>query len=491
MAISFLQVPIGVKVPGNYVEFDTSKAQQGLSLKPYNALLIGQRLATGTKAAGQIDKVTSASQGRQFYGKGSMLYHMVQTFIDENQNLNELNCISLDDLGAGNEATGSYEILTPATGDGTLSLMIGGRRYRVGVSSGDTEAEIITALIAEIQADEDRHVEAVVDGVNADLVNFTARYKGEVGNDLDIRENYFEGEELPAGVTSTITAMSGGTGNPDLAAVVTAMGETQYDVIAMPYSDAANLLVMQTEMQDRWGPIRQNDGHVIFCRKEAFAAHSTFLDSRNNEQETVMNIAGPTPTFMWSANLAAVVAAEGQRDPARPMQTVALSQVLAPADSELFSFGERDQLLKAGSSTYFVDGSQIVRIERIRTTRIENEFGALDEALADLNPKLTLSYIRFDYRTMLALKFPRHKLANDGTRFGPGQAIVTPKILKTEAVARFRLWEEQGLVEGADQFKRDLIIERSSTDVNRADHLLPPDLINQLRVNGVQIGFLL
>ena len=134
-------------------------------------------------------------------------------------------------------------------------------------------------------------------------------------------------------MTSTITAMSGGTGNPDLSAVVTAMGEAQYDVIAMPYSDAANLLVMQTEMQDRWGPIRQNDGHVIFCRKESFANHSTFLDSRNNEQETVMNIAGPTPTFMWSANLAAIVAAEGQRDPARPMQTVALSQVLAPASA--------------------------------------------------------------------------------------------------------------------------------------------------------------
>ena len=66
MAISFLQVPIGVKVPGNYVEFDTSKAQQGLSLQPYNVLVLGQRLATGTKPAGQIDKITSSSQARQF-----------------------------------------------------------------------------------------------------------------------------------------------------------------------------------------------------------------------------------------------------------------------------------------------------------------------------------------------------------------------------------------------------------------------------------------
>jgi phage tail sheath gpL-like len=491
MAISFLQVPVGVKVPGNYVEFDTSKAIQGLSIQPYNVLLIGQRLSDGTKPAGQIDKVTSAAQARKFYGKGSMLYHMAETFISENQGLNELNCISLADDGSAVAATGSYEFTAPATGDGTLSVMLGGRRYRIAVTSGDTEAEMATALVAEIQADEDRLVDSAVDGSNADLVNFTARNAGVVGNDLDIRENYFDDEELPAGVATTITAMSGGSANPDIAGVITAMGEQEYKVIVMPYSDSANLLLMQTELQDRWGPIRQNDGHLFICRKEDFADHSTFLGTRNNEQETVMNISGPTPSFMWASNIGAAVAQEGQRDPARPLQTVALSQVLAPKDSELFNFGERDQLLKAGSSTYFVDGSNIVRIERLRTTRIENEFGALDEAIADLNPKLTLSYLRFDYRTMLTLKFPRHKLADDGTRFGPGQAIVTPKILKAEAIARFRQWEEIGLVEGADQFKRDLIIERSATDVNRADHLLSPDLMNQLRVNGVQIGYLL
>lgn len=491
MAISFLQVPIGVKVPGNFVEFDTSKAIQGVSIQPYNVLMIGQRLSAGTKPEGQIDTITSASQAREFYGKGSMLFHMLDTFIAENQGLNSLSAISLDDDGAAVAAAGSYEILTPPTADGTLSLMIGGRRYRVAVLDADTEEDVIDKLVAEITADEDRLVDVVKNGVNADLMDITARNAGLVGNDIDIRENFFDDEELPAGITSTITPMASGATNPDISSVITAMGEIEFKVIIMPYSDSANLLAMQTELQDRWGPIRQNDGHLIFCRKEAFAAHDTFLDGRNNEQETVMNISGPTPTFQWAANIGAIVAQEAQRDPARPMQTVALSQVLAPRDDEQFSFGERDLLLKAGSSTYFVDGSQIVRIERLRTTRIENEFGALDEALADLNPKLTLSYLRFDYRTMLTLKFPRHKLADDGTRFAPGQAIVTPKILKTEAVARFRLWEELGLVEGAEQFKRDLIIERNSSDPNRADHLLPPDLVNQLRVNGVQIGFLL
>jgi len=490
MAISFISIPLGSKVPGVFIEFDTSKAQQGVSIKAYNALIIGQQLSDGTKDAGVIDLVTSASQGRKFYGKGSQIFHMLDTFIGENKGLNELNCISLVD-GAAVKAAGAYEILTAPTADGTLSLMIAGRRYRVAVSSSDTEADIIAAMIIEINADEDRLIDALVDGGNSDEMDLTARNGGIVGGDYDIRENFFLGEELPEGITSTITAFSGGSGDPSISSVITAMGEKQFDSIMMPYTDAANLLLMRTELQDRWSPIRQNDGHLFVCRFESFSAFDTFLDTRNNEQETIMNIAGPTPTFQWAANIGAIVAASAQIDPARPFQTLSLTQVLAPTDSEQFIFGERNLILKAGGSTYTVDSGGTVRVERLRTTRIENEFGALDEALADLNPKLTLSFLRFDFRTLISLRYPRHKLADDGTRFGPGQSIITPLVGKSEAIARFELWEELGLVEGFEQFKRDLIVERNTQDVTRLDFLLSPDLIKQLRIVGVQIGFLL
>lgn len=490
MAISFLQIPVGSKVPAVFTEVDTSKSQQGVSIKPYNALLIGQQLSDATKAVGVIDKVTSGSQGRQFYGKGSQLFHMIDIFIAENKGLNELNAISLAEGGAV-KAAGSFEILTAPTADGTLSLMIAGRRYRVAVLDADTEEDVIDKLILEIDADEDRLVTVVKNGGNLDLMDITARNGGEVSNDLDIRVNFFEGEELPVGITIAIVAMTSGSGNPSIASVITAMAEKQYDVIVMPYSDAANLLLMQTELQDRWGPIRHNDGQVYICRKEDFSGFSTFLDARNNEQETIMNIAGPTPTFMWAANLGAVVAKNAQIDPARPFQTLPLTQVLAPTESEQFIFTERDQTLKAGGSTFTVDAGGIVRIERLRTTRIENSFAAPDEALADLNTKLTVSFLRFDFRVLMLLKFPRHKLADDGTRFGAGQAIITPLVGKAEAIARFELWEELGLVEGFEQFKRDLIVERNAQDVTRLDFLLSPDLVNQLRIVGAQFGFLL
>jgi phage tail sheath gpL-like len=198
-----------------------------------------------------------------------------------------------------------------------------------------------------------------------------------------------------------------------------------------------------------------------------------------------------TPCYEVAATAAAVAAYYGQIDPARPFQTLPLLGVLAPAQTNQFTLEERNLLLFDGIATQKVDSGGQVVIERLITMYQENTAGASDTAYLDVNTVLTLSYLRWDFRNYFMTKYPRHKLANDGTRFGAGQAILTPKAAKAEAVAKFRQWEELGLVEGADQFKRDLIVERNNSDPNRLDIMLPPDLVNQLVVTGVQIGFLL
>ena len=67
--------------------------------------------------------------------------------------------------------------------------------------------------------------------------------------------------------------------------------------------------------------------------------------------------------------------------------------------------------------------------------------------------------------------------------------MATPKIIKAEIIHLFREWESAGLVEGFDQFKDDLIVERNAGDPNRVDALIPPDVVNQLRVFAGLIQF--
>src|SRR3546814_1098336 len=138
-------------------------------------------------------------------------------------------------------------------------------------------------------------------------------------------------------------------------------------------------------------------------------------------------------------------------------------------------------LLFDGISTFRVDAGGVVVIERTITAYKTNTFGAADPSYLDVETLKTLTFLRFDLRNLIALRFPRHKLANDGTAFARGQAVVTPKVIRSEIVARFRQWEEAGLAEGIDQFKSDLLVERDAHDPNRVNALVPPDIDNQLR----------
>lgn len=493
MAISFNQVPNGIRVPFLYAEFDNSNAVQGAGVQPYKTLMVGQKLSSGTKAKETKHLITSAAQAKEYFGAGSQLATMAAKYLEGNT-INELHCIPLDDDGAAVAAVGNVLIGGSPTAAGTLKVYIGGKVASVAVASDDTAAEVATALAAAIQADSDFVVSAAVDGGTAEQVNLTAKNAGQAGNDIDVRVNYFVDDELPAGLTATVTAMgddTAGATNPDVDLAIAILDDTQYMLWVTPYTDASNLGKIEDELDDRFGPLRQNDGYHLTGARGSLSDLNTLGNSRNSQFTTIKRVSGPSHTYEHSAALAAQIALSAQIDPARPFQTLELKGILAEEDSEKLTLSERNILLNNGIATDKVDAGGSVRIERVITTYKENPAGASDISYLDLNTLLTLSYLRYDFRNFWLVKYPRHKLAGDGANFAPGQAIMTPKLAKAEAIGRFRLWEENGLVENIDQFKEQLIVERNGSDPNRLDFLLPPDLVNQLRVVGVKIGFLL
>ena len=488
--VSFNKIPANLRVPLFYAEFDNSNANQGGANQGYLALLIGQRKSTGTKAALTNHLITSAEQAQEYFGIGSMLADQAEAFLNNTKSI-PLYCISLDDNVAGVKASGSIAFVGAPTKNGTISFMIGGKNIQISALTTDTAITLATKLIAAVNAETKALVTALVDGVDAFKVNLTYAHKGEVGNQMDIRHSYFFGEELPAGVTITIVAMNGGTANPDVDTAFAALGETQYILMSTPYVDASNLGKIETELDDRFGPLRGNDGYNITAKKESLSNLNVLGNSRNSQFNTILQAAGPSSPHQFAAAALAQIALSASIDPARPFQTLKLVGIYAPIESELLTLEERDILLHNGISTFFVDSGANVLLEGIITTYKKNAFNAPDESYLYLNVPLTLSYLRFDLKVTITSKYPRHKLANDGTRFDPGQAVVTPNVIKAEVVNKFREWEEKALVENFDQFMNDIIVERNSTNKNRLDILLPPDLVNQLVIVGTKIQFLL
>ena len=489
MTITFDNIPTNTRIPFAYIEFSNRSAKQGSSIQDYTVLVLGQKLSSGTKTALEAVAVTSEPQAREYFGAGSQLFTMLKYFFKQNKTTSVV-AIPVADDGSGVAARGSVLFAGTATDSGAVYCYIAGTAYRISVSSDDTAEDVCAALVAEINDDVDRIVTAAVDGTTPEKMNLTARNKGAFGNEIDVRFNYYDDESTVAGITHTITSFASGAVNPDIADVIAVLDETQYNIIVMPWTDTSNLNALKTELDDRWGPERQNDGHAITSKRGSYSDLLTFGDARNNKQETVIGWNGPTSPWDVAAQVAAEVAKQGSIDPARPLQNIALATVLPPSKTDAFTNAERNLLLYDGISTLKTVGGDVY-LERIISTYQLNAQGADDTSFLSLENKLTLSAMRYDYRTDFYLKYPRSKLANDGTRFGPGQQVVTPKIGKAFAVGKFTQWEERGWVENFTQFKDDLICERSADNPDRLDQLLGPDLMNQLRVLGVQFQFII
>lgn len=485
-SISFNDIPNNIRVPFMGVEFDSTNATSNL-LMPYKALVVGQMLA-GIGTPLTEGRITSAAQARALYGAGSMLAQACAKYLEGNSTT-ELWAIAVADDPTGVKSNGSVAVTGAATESGTLYLYVGGRKIRVGVISGAQAAAVATNLAAAINAEADCPVTAAA---NAGTVTLTAKHAGEAHNGVDLRLNYY-GESTPAGLSLTLTAMSGGTGSPEVDELIAALGDEQYHVIAWPWTDASSLAEIKALLEERWGPLKQIEGVAVASAIGTHSQLGTLGDSHNSKHLCIMHAHGsPSPTWEVAAATAAAAAFYGNLDPARPFQTLPLVGILAPAKADRFTtFPEDNLLLFDGISTFSVDADGTVRIQRLITTYKTTPNGADDVAYLDLNTPLTLGYLRWSWRNRIRTKYPRHKLADDGGNYGPEQAIMTPKLGKAESIAWAREMETLGLMENIDTFAASVVCARSTINRNRLEWLSPPDLVNQFVVGATQMQFIL
>ena len=490
MAVTFNQVPANALVPFAYVEIDPSRA--GSTGAAFRSLLIGQRLASGTAAAEVPTPIGSALDARAKFGAGSMLAIMAAAFRRQNPT-GQLWGLALDDAAGATDQTHTITVSSAATGAGTISIYISGRRIPVTISGVTAVNAVATAINTAIvnAGGGTAGVLPVTSAVAAAVVTLTARNGGS-SSDIDVRHSYQTDEALPPGVGLTIAAGTTGAGDPDITDVLDVVMEEIYNVIVHPYSADASMDTLEAELVQRWGATRQSDGWAITAFRGTAAAATTYGNARNSEFSTVQGIStSPSSVPQWAGAQAGACALSAAADPALPFQTLPLRGILPAPLTNRFSHAERETLLSDGIATHTVDRTGIVALERMVTTYQTAPGGVPDTAYRDANTILTLSFLRASLRQRVATKFRRYKLANDGTRVGPGQRVATPSTVQADLIGLFRQWESAGLVEDADAFKEGLVVERNAGDPNRLDILLTPDLVNQLRVLAAVISFTL
>jgi len=483
----------------------------GFPVSHMRMLMVGIMMTSGTGTAAANNGIAVPDVpiivGRQMdadqlFGQGSELACMVKSALANNFG-NELWCLPVAEPPGGVAGTGTITVSTPPTEAGTIALYIAGIAVHVNIGATSTVTDVAAAIADAINDPLVQGKEMPVTATaSAAVVTLKCKWHGKNGDMISMSDSYYGklgGEELPPGLKLTYSvgaALAGGVGVPDFTNAIANMGETEFEFVALPYTDSTSLLAWETEYSfgdtGRWGWMRQHFGHIFSAKKDTYSNLVTWGLSRNGRILSVMGIEpqSPSPEFNWCACYAAKAARALINDPARPLQTLHLEGILPAPFHQLFNLPELNTLAYSGIATQrTIVPSDGPMISRESTTYQVNEYGFGDDAFELVTTLATLAKLIRNQRYAITTKFPRHKLADDDTKFGPGQAIVTPKIIKAELVAEYAIDEWNGLVENMSAFKDHLIVERDPNDPNRVNVLYPPDLINQLRMFAVLAQF--
>ncbi len=489
MGISFNNIPDSVRTVGVHVEVDNSRALKGLVPNPHRVLILGQKETAGTATKETVYPINNELVADGYFGVGSILARMCRAFKFNNPNT-ELFAMALSETATA-RASGCLSFAGSATADANLFLMVGGSNVTVPVTSGWSAVDVASGVASAIQADPQL---CVIASLVTSTVVLKAKGSGAMGNYFDVRLNYYDGQSNPPGITPYITALAGGSGAPLIAGAWAVIDDQQYHHIIQAHIDATTLVSLEGELDDRFGPMIGMQGFGYTAVRGTYASCGTLGLTRNSPHNAIIGVDNsPTGPEIWAAAMGAVAAAALEADPARPLHTLRLKGVLPPPASSRFTRSERDALLYDGISTWTVDSGGNVILERVITTYQKNALSAPDPSYLDITTMFTLMAIRYQWMTRMSNRFivSRFKLADDSFPVQPGSYVATPKTIKAETIALFKELYDMGWIENFDDFARNLKVERSTTNPNRVNVLLAPDLINQLMQLAAKLQYIL
>ena len=481
--INYKQIANNIRVPGVYIELDASKA--GSYSQNNRTLLIGQMLSTGSATPLTPVSVHSESEAITLFGAGSVLHRMF-VYAQGNNSLQEIWAVPMSDNAAGVVATGSVTFTGTATTADTINLYVAGQNTQTSVAVGDTATVIAGNVAATINANTTLPVTAVA---TAGTIAFTSKHKGTVGNQVDLRFNYIGSpyEITPTGITTAVTAMSGGLTNPDVTQAIAAIGDEPFEYWVLSFCDLTTSNAINTELNRRWNANVGLFGEAIGAVVGSLSSLQTFGNATNFSHISFVGLYDtPNPAYELAAGVSGTASASLNNDPAVALTNNQVIGILAPPKASRFKNTDRQTLYLNGIACTTADRNGNVFLERLVTNYQVNAAGLPDNALLDINTLATTAYFFRYLDYVLTQKFSNSKLANDNNNLTGGQAVATPTVIKNAIVAVYKDLVNQGIVDNLAEFKKRLVVQRNTLDATRVDVLLPFQIVSPLYIVGIK-----
>ena len=455
--ISFDQIPASIRKPGKYFEFNTTNAVRTLAANSQKMLIIAQKAEQSDAPLVPVQIYDDATAGALF-GYGSQAQLMVQAAIRAYQYL---------DLSV---------LPVPPDEAGVVALTIADTSVAVAAASLDTAQNVLDELAAALNAEQSLPVSATVvtpedpDGEGEQVapppyLTLTAKNKGTTGNKITLSASC-----TAPGLTATVTKMSGGQKDPDITEALAAVFGADYTLYCLPWAVQEQLTALREHLDKVSGPLEQRRATAWLGSTDTLSLCTTLAGQLNSGRISLACLPGsPSLPETLSAAYCAVVA--GEEDPARPLNTLALTGVAVPPESSPLSRTEQEVALKNGVTPLEVGPGEVVQIVRAISTYTRNAAGATDISLLDMTTIRTLDYVARTVKERIDLRFPREKLS---TR--------TPPKVRSEVLDVLRQLEQLEIVEEVEANAAGVICERDLQDPNRLDCRIPSDVVNGLHV---------
>lgn len=324
----------------------------GILFLPQRIALVGQGSSASvydtTKA-----QFTSALAIAQTYGFGSPLHLAArQLFPDNGDGVGTIpvTVYALDDDGAGVVSDGDVTPTVVPTEAAAYIVRVNNiDSEQFVITTSDTVATVVTKMTAAINAVLEMPIIAA-DGTT--LMTTTSKWKGASANDIVIEII----GSTTVGNSFAITQHTGGLVNPDVDDALNQVGnvwETMF-LNCLDIADTATLDKFSTFGEGRWGALVRKPMIAFTGNTAITVALATAVSDARKTDRTNAQLVAPSSNnlpFVVAARQLARIAVLANNNPPHDYGSQNASGLVPGTDGDQWTYADRDEAVKKGSST--------------------------------------------------------------------------------------------------------------------------------------------
>ncbi len=440
--------PSNLRRPGAFSEFAFVQAGQSLVPLPLRAVIVAEKTAAGTATVETPIQVFDETDADTKAGQGSLAAVLCRTAFAQG-NLSgaspEIWLCPIAEPGGGTATQETVTITVTTATAGTLIFTVAGRPVIVGVSAGDAQNTIATAVKGALDAM--KPLIPFTASVSANVVTATHTTKGVNGNDAA-----FALVQSPAGVTCAFAQTVAGAGAASITNAIQALYDQRYHGVAISNHTTTDIAALVLERAASWS-FSQRNYRFFFVGERGSLGTAQTLQAAANDFGIVIGSYEQTPSLSGEIAVVDMVAEFAREAPNANLdgQRVALY----PASGAFaFTAPEIESGLNGGLNVHEPDGS-FSKITRLVTSEITLN-GAPTETVRDIA-----------FPRTAAFRAEQVEIAFRG-RFV--QESDTPEVrtrVRDMIVEVTRAMEDQGYLQDVDSFLDQTQVERSTTTTGR------------------------